>query len=335
MGVSLKEAVGVGSYLVKHRLIKRTKRFPLVLMLEPLLQCNVECLGCGKIQFPQEILKKRLSAEECWHAIEECGAPIVSIAGGEPLIHQEIDRIVEGYVERKKFIYLCTNGILLKKKMSMFKPSDYLTFSVHLDGLEETHDKVMQRPGAFQTALDGIKALKEAGFRVMTNTTFFEGHSVEEARELCDLLTSLKVDGMMISPGYAYKKAPDQEHFLKRERVKAFFRAMLDGSRKKGWKFNHSPLFLEFLQGKHQHYNCTAWGNPTRNVFGWQKPCYLLGDGFVSSYKELMETTDWDKYGRGKDERCADCMVHSGWEATAVNDMVAHPLRALRAAMSV
>lgn len=336
MGVSLREGLAVGSYIFKQRYVTRNRHFPLVLMLEPLLQCNVECLGCGKIQFPDEILRKRLTKEECWEAIEECGAPIVSIAGGEPLIHQEMAEIVRGYVERKKFVYLCTNGILVEKKLDDYKPSDYLTFSVHLDGLKEVHDHVMQREGAFEKALDAVKLLKSRGFRVMTNTTFFENHSKpEDARKLFDMLAELKVDGFMISPGYAYQKAPDQEHFLKRERTREMFRAILEGRKQKGWTFNHSPRFLEFLEGKIDYPSCTPWGNPTRNVFGWQKPCYLIGDGYTQTYKELIETTEWEKYGRGKDDRCADCMVHSGWEPTAVNEMFSKPLTAIRSLMSV
>lgn len=317
MGIPLKQSVKVGWYVLKNRLRGR-ERFPLVLMLEPLFRCNLECAGCGKIQYPPEILKRNLSKEECWAAAEECGAPVVSIAGGEPLLHPEIAEIVKGYVERKLFVYLCTNAILLEKHLDRFAPSDYLTFSVHMDGIEHRHDTMVCRKGVYKQAVGAIKAAKERGFRVTTNTTLFEGEDPAEVREMFDLLADLKVDGMMISPGYSYSKAPDQEHFLLRERTKNLFRRILAG-RKKTWQFNHSPLYLRFLQGK-EDYHCTPWGNPTRNVFGWQRPCYLLGDGYARTFRELMEGTEWSKYGHTKNAKCADCMVHSGYEASAVMD---------------
>ncbi len=317
MGIPLWQSIKVGAYVMKHRL-KRTRRYPLVLMLEPLFRCNLECAGCGKIQYPDHILNRRLSAEECWEAAEECGAPVVSIAGGEPLIHPEIDSIAAGLVERKKFVYLCTNAIQLEKKLSLFKPSRYLSFSIHLDGLEQTHDKLVCRKGVFQAAVQAIKAAKEAGFRVTMNTTVFEGEDPEDLRGMFDEMTRLEVDGMMISPGYSYDKAPDQEHFLRRQRTKELFREIL-GDAKQEWQFNHSPFYLQFLVGE-KDYQCTPWGNPTRNVFGWQKPCYLMQDGYVETFEELMEETDWDRYGTGRDPRCADCMVHSGYEASSVLD---------------
>jgi hopanoid biosynthesis associated radical SAM protein HpnH len=330
MGLSLLQTVKVGAYVMKHR-IKGTKKFPLVLMLEPLFRCNLECAGCGKIQYPEETLKKRLSVKECIEAVEESGVPVISIAGGEPLMHPEMPEIAAEYAKRGKFIYLCTNAILLEKRLHEFKPSPYLTFSVHLDGLEARHDHLVCREGVFKQAVAGIRAAKKAGFRVTTNTTVFEGEKPEELHKLFDFLRNdLGTDGMMVSPGYAYQKAPDQEHFLRREKTKELFRQVVkpsadvvDPARRKRWQFNHSSFFLDFLTGD-KEYQCTPWGNPTRNVFGWQKPCYLMSDGYVKSFKELLETTDWEQYGTGRDPRCADCMVHCGYEPTAVLDATAN-----------
>jgi hopanoid biosynthesis associated radical SAM protein HpnH len=322
MGISLRQAVKVGSYIMWKRL-KGERRFPLVLMLEPLFRCNLACAGCGKIQYPQEILRKHLSPEECFRAAEECGAPIVTIAGGEPLMHPQIEVIVKGLVERKKFVYLCSNAILLEKNLRKFTPSPYLTFSIHLDGLRQRHDELVCRQGVFDIAVRAIKAAKEAGFRVTTNTTVFDGESPEELHELFDFLAGLGVDGMMISPGYSYAWAPDQDHFLKREQTKQLFRQVLapvSTKRGKRWNFNHSPFYLQFLMGE-RNYDCTPWGNPSYSIFGWQRPCYLLNEGYAKTFKELLETTDWGKYGHGSgNPRCADCMVHCGFEPTAVLD---------------
>ncbi|MBX7149394.1 adenosyl-hopene transferase HpnH [bacterium] len=317
MAVPLSQGLRVFSYIMTQK-IKGVKRYPLVLMLEPLFRCNLECKGCGKIQFPEETLKKYLTAEQCLQAAEECGAPMVSIPGGEPLIHPEIQQIVEGLVKQKRYIYLCTNAILLKRKLHLFKPSKYLTFSVHMDGLKEEHDHAVCRDGVFEQAVEGIKVALAAGFRVTTNTTIFEGADIKRTREFFDYAMSLGVEGMVISPGYAYEKAPDQEHFLKREKAKEFFKeAFKDPSSK--WIFNQSPFYLKFLVGD-VDYKCTPWGNPTRNIFGWQKPCYLLNEGYVDSFKELMELTEWDNYGTGKHEKCANCMVSCGYEPSAVAD---------------
>ena len=329
MAISWRQGLGVASYIFQQK-IKGVEKYPLVLMLEPLFRCNLECAGCGKIQYPEEILKKRLSPQECEDAALECGAPVVSIAGGEPLIHPEMPEIAERLVARKKFVYLCTNAVLLAREMKKYKPSPYFRFSIHLDGLEETHDKSVCRKGVFKQAVDGIKAAKAAGFQVSTNTTIFLGADPKEFREMFDFLTDLGVDGMMISPGYPYEKAPDQEHFLQREQTKQLFREILDNADPR-WRFNHSSFFLEFLQGE-RDYQCTAWGNPTRNVFGWQKPCYLMSDGYVSTFKELIEDTPWEKYGTGRDPRCADCMVHCGYEATAVVDATSSLRNMLHAA---
>ena len=318
MAVQLQQAVAVGKYLVTQRLLGR-KRFPLVLMLEPLFRCNLACSGCGKIQHPTEILKQNLTPEECFAAVEECGAPVVSIPGGEPLLHPQIDRIVEGLVQRKKFVYLCTNGILLEKSLGKFKPSPYLTFSVHLDGLQEQHDKCVDRQGVFDKAIAAIKAAKQQGFRVTTNTTVFEGANPQEMQEFFDFLDNLNLDGMMVSPGYGYEKAPDQDNFLKREQTKALFREILSPwkSGQKKWNFNHNPLFLEFLMGE-QDFDCTPWGSPSYSVLGWQKPCYLLDEGHYDSYRELIENTQWSSYGKESgNPQCQDCMVHCGYEPTA------------------
>lgn len=317
MAVPLSQGLKVFSYVMKQK-IKGVKRYPLVLMLEPLFRCNLECKGCGKIQFPEETLNKRLSVKECLDAANECGAPMVSIPGGEPLIHPEIKEIVEGLIKQKRYIYLCTNAILLERKLHLFTPSKYLTFSIHLDGLKHMHDEAVNREGIFDVAVKAIKAAREKGFRVTTNTTLFDGLNPTDVRQFFDYAMELGIEGMMISPGYAYEKAPDQEHFLKREKTKNFFKQVL-GNRKKEWKFNQSPLFLEFLMGNIE-YQCTPWGNPTRNVFGWQKPCYLLGEGYVNTFKELIDNTEWDNYGTGKNPKCADCMVHCGYEPTAVID---------------
>jgi hopanoid biosynthesis associated radical SAM protein HpnH len=318
MAVPISQMWTVASYVIGQKL-SGNKHYPLVLMLEPLFRCNLACAGCGKIQYPDHILNKRLTPQQCWDAADECAAPMVSIPGGEPLIHPEIDQIVEGLVARKKYVYLCTNALLLKRKIDLFKPSKYLTFSVHMDGLEEEHDVAVCREGTYKTAVEGIKEAVKRGFRVTTNTTLFQGAEPARVREFFDEMMKLGVEGMMLSPGYSYQKAPDQESFLAREATKKLFSEILK-DRKKSWKFNLSPNFLEFLQG-HVDYDCTPWGNPTYNIFGWQKPCYLLQDGYVPTFKELIETTDWSKYGQKSGEaRCKDCMVHCGYEATSVDD---------------
>jgi len=326
MGIPLRQQISVGTYVMKQRL-KGNKRYPLVLMLEPLFRCNLACAGCGKIDYPKAILNRRLSVQECLDAVEECGAPIVSIPGGEPLIHKDIVEIVEGIVAKKRFVYLCTNALLVKKKIDDFTPSPYLTFSIHLDGLEEHHDRSVCQEGVFDTAVEAIKLLRARGFRVNINTTLFDGVSPDEVSAFFDYVShDLDVEGITVSPGYAYERAPDQEHFLNRKKTKELFRSIFSLGEGKKWKLNHSSLYLDFLAGN-QQYHCTPWGNPTRNIFGWQRPCYLLGEGFAPSFKELMETTDWDRYGTGNYEKCADCMAHCGYEPTAVNDAIGNPLK--------
>src|SRR6201993_4742774 len=316
MPVPVSQMWTVATYVLKQKL-KGRKHYPFVLMLEPLFRCNLACAGCGKIQYPAHILKTDLTPEQCFQAVEECGAPLVSIPGGEPLMHPQIAEIVDGLVARKKYIYLCTNALLLKEKIHLFKPSKYLTFSVHLDGQREEHDLAVCREGGYDIAVEGVKEALNRGFRVTTNTTLFDGADPQSVRAFFDEMMELGVEGMMLSPGYSYDKAPDQQHFLGRARTRRLFNAILS-NRKASWKFNMSPLFLEFLMGK-RHYACTPWGMPTFNLFGWQKPCYLLQDGYADTFAELMEETNWPKYGTESNPKCANCMVHSGYEATAVD----------------
>jgi hopanoid biosynthesis associated radical SAM protein HpnH len=317
MPVPISQAWTVASYVLKQK-IQGRKQYPLVLMLEPLYKCNLACAGCGKIQYPAHVLKQELSPEECFKAVDECGAPMVSIPGGEPLMHSQIEKIVEGLVARKKYIYLCTNALLLKEKLHLFKPSKYLTFSVHLDGQKEHHDFSVCREGGFELAVEGVREALKQGFRVTTNTTLFDGADPNSVRAFFDEMMALGVEGMMLSPGYSYDKAPDQKHFLGRARTRRLFRAILS-NRKPTWRFNQSMLFLEFLMGK-RDFRCTPWGMPTYSIFGWQKPCYLLQDGYAETFNELMSTTEWDNFGtESGNPKCANCMVHSGYEASGVD----------------
>jgi hopanoid biosynthesis associated radical SAM protein HpnH len=332
MGIPLLQQAYVGGYVVRQHL-KGRKRYPLVLMLEPLFRCNLACAGCGKIDYPDKILNQRLSVAQCLEAVDECGAPVVSIAGGEPLIHSELPQIVEGIVARKKFVYLCTNALLMEKKLSQYKPSPFFVWSVHMDGGREMHDRSVCQDGVYDKALAAIRKAKERGFRLSINCTLFDNAVPDQVVDFFDGVKEMGVDGITISPGYAYERAPDQQHFLNRTRTKQLFRDIFrKGRGARNWSFSQSSLFLDFLAGN-QEYHCTPWGNPTRNVFGWQRPCYLLGEGYARSFRELMEETDWDSYGTGNYEKCADCMVHCGYEATAVSDAVRHPLKALRVAL--
>ena len=325
MSVPLKQMVRIGAYVLKQHMAGR-KRYPLVLMLEPLFRCNLACGGCGKIDYPAPILNQRLSVQECLDAADECGAPVVSIAGGEPLLHKEMPEIVEKLLARGKFVILCTNALLLEKKIGLFKPHPSFTWDIHLDGDREMHDRAVSQDGTYDRAVAAIKKSKELGFRTSINCTLFDGADPERVAKFFDSVMAMGIDGIMTSPGYAYERAPDQAHFLGRQKTKQLFRDILTRGRGRGWKFTQSPLFIDFLTGN-QEYRCTPWGNPTRNVFGWQRPCYLLGEGYTKTFKELMETTDWDKYGTGNYEKCADCMVHSGYEASAVLDSVKNPLK--------
>jgi hopanoid biosynthesis associated radical SAM protein HpnH len=318
--------ISIASYLLKQRIMGR-KRYPLVLMLEPLFRCNLACVGCGKIDYPDPILNQRMSVKDCLDAVDECGAPMVAIPGGEPLIHREIGEIVKGIIARKKFVSLCTNALLLEKKLHLFEPSPYLFFSVHLDGLEEHHDKSVSQKGVFEIAVRAVKAAKAKGFTVNVNATIFDGHAAEDIAAFLDQAKALGV-GVSISPGYAYERAPDQDHFLNRRKTKELFRRVFALGKGKKWDLMHSGLFLDFLAGNRE-YHCTPWGMPTRNLFGWQKPCYLLGEGYAKTFKELMETTDWDSYGTGRYEKCANCMAHCGYEPTAAHASISNPFSAL------
>jgi hopanoid biosynthesis associated radical SAM protein HpnH len=332
MSVPMRQAMRVGAYLVEQKLRRRDK-FPLIVELEPLFQCNLACAGCGKIQQPDHVLKQRMPVEQAIGAIEESGAPMVSIAGGEPLIHPEIDEIVRQLLARKKFVYLCTNALLMERKLDKFKPSPYFSWAVHLDGLRDRHDESVCRDGVFDKAVAAIRTAKAHGFRVTTNTTFFTHDTPETVRSVLDFLNDdLEVDQMMISPAYAYEKAPDREHFLGVRQTRELFKAAFADGRRKRWRLNHSPLFLDFLEGK-VDFQCTAWGIPSYSLLGWQKPCYLMSDGYVSTYKELLETTDWDAYGRGRDPRCDNCMAHCGYEPTAVLESMKSIKQSLRAVL--
>jgi hopanoid biosynthesis associated radical SAM protein HpnH len=330
MPIPLRQNMKIGSHLLRQKL-KGVKHYPFIVEIEPLFACNLSCPGCGKIQHPTDILRKRLSLEDILQAVEETGTPMVSIAGGEPLLHPDMERIVAELIRRKVYVYLCTNAVLLRRRLERFTPSHFFSWVVHIDGMKERHDAAVDREGVFDEAVAAIREAKEKGFRVTTNSTFFNTDSPKTVRDVLDFLNDdLKVDAMMISPAYAYEKAPDQEHFLGVEQTRKLFREAFDGKRKK-WRLNHSPLFLDFLEGK-QEFSCTAWGIPSYSVLGWQRPCYLMSDGYATSYKELIETTDWDSYGRGKDPRCANCMAHCGYEPTSViasMDSLRQSLRAL------
>ena len=326
--VPINQALKVGAYVVKNHLMG-LKRYPMVLMLEPLFRCNLACQGCGKIDYPSEILNQRISVADAIEAARECPAPIIAIAGGEPLLHREMPQIVDAYLKMGKFVILCTNALLLEKKIDQYTPHKNFCWDIHLDGDKDMHDKSVDQDGVYDRAVDAIKLSKSKGFRTSINCTLFEGADPDRVAAFFDTVADLDVEGVMTSPGYSYERAPDQEHFLSRTRTKELFRAIFargKESKKRGktWKFTQSPLFLDFLAGN-QTYSCTPWGNPTRNVFGWQRPCYLLGEGYAKTFKELMETTAWDQYGVGNYEKCSDCMVHSGFEATAVMDSVKKP----------
>ena len=331
MSIPLLQKLAVGSYVVRQRLSGR-KRYPLVLMLEPLFRCNLACAGCGKIDYPDEILNQRISVADALEAVDECGAPVVSIAGGEPLLHKELPQIVKGIIARKKFVYLCTNALLMEKRMKDYEPSPYFVWSVHLDGDKGDHDKSVCQEGTYDRAVAAIKAAKAKGFRCNINCTLFNNADPERMARFFDSVMEMGVDGITVSPGYAYERAPDQQHFLNRTATKELFRGIFKrGNGGKNWRFSQSSLFLDFLAGN-QTYKCTPWGNPTRTVFGWQRPCYLVGEGYAKTFTELMESTDWDSYGVGHYEKCADCMVHSGFEATAVNDSISHPFKLMKLA---
>jgi hopanoid biosynthesis associated radical SAM protein HpnH len=332
LGIPLHEAAVISAYLLRQHLAGR-KRYPLVLMLEPLFRCNLACAGCGKIDYPDKILDARLSVDDALGAIDECGAPIVVLAGGEPLLHKELPSIVAGAIARRKFVTVCTNALLLEKRIEQYRPSRYFNWSIHLDGDRDMHDKSVCQKGVYDRAVAALKLAKARGFRVNINCTLFKDADPERVARFFDEVKSLGADGITLSPGYAYERAPDQAHFLNRRATKELFRGIFRRGRGgKAWPFFQSSLFLDFLAGN-QTYACTPWGNPTRTVFGWQRPCYLLGEGYAKTFRELMETTDWDRYGVGNYEKCANCMVHSGFEATAVTDALKRPWQLLRLAL--
>ena len=327
MGVPISQMWTVASYVLRQRATGR-KRYPLVLMLEPLFRCNLACAGCGKIDYPAPLLNRRLSVDECLDAATDCGAPVVSIAGGEPLLHAEMAQVVQGLIKQRRFVYLCTNALLMEKRMDQYKPSPFFTWSVHLDGSREEHDAAVCQGGVYDRAVAASKEAKKRGFRVNINCTLFDGAEPDKVVDFFSEAMAAGIDGITVSPGYAYERAPDQAHFLNRQRTKQLFRDIFRRGEGRKWRFSQSPLFLDFLAGN-QTYQCSPWGNPTRNIFGWQRPCYLLGEGYAKTYRELMDGTDWDAYGTGNYEKCADCMVHSGYEATAVADTIRNPLKAL------
>jgi hopanoid biosynthesis associated radical SAM protein HpnH len=333
MPIPLRQNIRIGSHLLRQR-IKGTERYPFIVEIEPLFACNLSCPGCGKIQHPTDILRKRLSVDDVVRAVEETGTPMVSIAGGEPLLHPDIAEMVSELVRRKVYVYLCTNAVLLARRIERFEPSRFFSWVVHVDGLQERHDAAVDREGVFDQAVAAIRLAKEQGFRVTTNSTFFNTDSPKTVRSVLDFLNDdLGVDAMMISPAYAYEKAPDQEHFLGVGQTQALFAEAFGEKRRKKWRLNHSPLFLDFLEGKTE-FACTAWGIPSYSVLGWQRPCYLMADGYAQSYRELLDTTDWDAYGRGKDPRCANCMAHCGYEPSAVIATMGSLRQSLRAMVS-
>jgi hopanoid biosynthesis associated radical SAM protein HpnH len=333
LGIPFAQAARIGAYVI-GKTLKGEKRYPLVLMLEPLYRCNLACAGCGKIDYPDEILNQRLSYEQCMEAIDECGAPAVSIAGGEPLLHKDLPKIVEGFIAKKKFVILCTNALLLSKKIDQYKPSPYFTWSIHLDGDQAMHDKSVCEDGVYEKAVEAIKLAKSKGFRTQINCTLFDGSDPERVARFFDEMTAIGLDGITVSPGYSYERAPDQDHFLNRTKTKTLFREILKRGRGgKAWSFTQSDLFMDFLAGN-QAYECSPWSMPARTVFGWQRPCYLLGEGYVKTFKELMDDTAWDQYGVGNYEKCADCMVHCGFEGTAVADSVKNPFKVMSISLS-
>jgi len=336
LGIALHEALSVGAYVVRQHLAGR-KRYPLVLMLEPLFRCNLACAGCGKIDYPDKILNQRMSVADALGAIDECGAPVVVMAGGEPLLHKDLPEIVRGAIARRKFVTVCTNALLLEKHIDQYRPNRYFNWSIHLDGDREMHDKSVCQKGVYDRAVAAIGLAKERGFRVNINCTLFNDADPERVARFFDDVKALGIDGITVSPGYAYERAPDQKHFLNRKATKELFRSIFrrakNGLGSRAWPFFQSSLFLDFLAGN-QTYHCTPWGNPTRTIFGWQRPCYLLGEGYARTFKELMESTDWDRFGVGNYEKCADCMVHSGFEATAVADAIRSPWKLVRLALT-
>ena len=310
-------------YLLKKRLTGR-KRFPLVTMLEPLEMCNLACVGCGRIREYQPVIDRMMPVDVALNAVKESGAPIVSIAGGEPTIHPKIDEIINRLIEDKYFVYCCTNGLLLDKMLTKIPPSKYLCWVVHMDGMEEMHDESVARKGVFKKAVQVMELALSQGYRVCTNTTIFKNSDVEDLWEMFRLVKDIGVEGSMISPGYDFEDAPIQDMFLNRQESRNIFKKLLDPTKTQGMKFYNNPLYLNFLQGKRE-YQCTAWSNPTYTVLGWRKPCYPLADEHVQDVDELYEADLWQKYGVGNDPRCANCMMHCGFESATIFKAISTP----------
>jgi len=309
-------------YLLQQKL-KGRKHFPLTMILEPLEACNLTCTGCGRIREYEPIIDHQLTVEECLSAVRECDAPVVSIAGGEPLIHPQIAEIVAGIIRQKRYVYLCTNALLYKKALKTITPSPYLAFVVHLDGLQKTHDIAVEREGVYDVAINAIREFRAAGYRVCTNTTLFSGNEPEEYHRLFAMLNDMGVEGMMVAPGFRYKEVAHNDIFMQREEARNFFRRIFEGCRE-GIRFYNNPLYLDFLTGKRE-YECTQWSTPTYTPAGWRKPCYLIADGHTPTFVELMETTDWKAYGFGRDPRCSTCMMHCGYEGSAIQEAMSKP----------
>jgi hopanoid biosynthesis associated radical SAM protein HpnH len=315
-------------YLTKNKLLGR-KKFPLTMILEPLEKCNLACEGCGRIREYESVKDRMMAVEDCLAAVEECRAPVVSISGGEPLLHPHIDEIVAGVVSQRRFVYLCTNGLLMKQALKVLRPSRYFAFVVHLDGLRETHDRAVARRGVYDVAIGAIQMARREGFRVCTNTTLYKGTHAQEFHELFALLNGMGVEGIMVSPAFQYREQ-DKDIFLGRQEAVSFFRDVLEGC-PYDTPFYNNPLYLDFLKGKRE-YHCRPWAMPTRTPLGWRQPCYLIADQHVGSFRELMETTAWESYGFGRDPRCATCMMHCGYEGSTILEAMEKPRVALEMA---
>lgn len=313
-------------HIAKNKLAGR-KRFPLVTMLEPLEKCNLACVGCGRIREYESVIDHMLTVEQCLAAVEESGAPIVSIAGGEPTIHPQIHEIVNRITAQKRFVYMCTNALLMERMFRKIPPSKHFAFVVHMDGMEKAHDKSVYRKGVFRIALKGIKEALDKGYRVTTNTTVFNGVDEDDVIEMFKMLTDIGVEGCMISPGYQFDSVPDQNLFITRQRARKVFRSILNP--KHGIRFYNNPLYLDFLRGERE-YECSAWANPTYTIMGWREPCYLLGDRHTQSIEPLFSDELWDRFGPGKDPRCADCLMHCGFESTSVFEAMKTPKDAIK-----
>ena len=327
MGRPLKMSMQIASYIGKH-MLKGRRRFPLVTMIEILEQCNLRCDGCGRIREYKEDLDKKLSIDETVSVAEESGAPVVTITGGEPLLHPQVSSIVDNLIERGFYIYLCTNGLLLEDKLSSFTKSEKLAFAIHLDGTEEVHDGFTNNPGTYKTAMSALKKAKNAGYRVTTNTTIFKGSDPDDLHELFSELTEIGIEGIMLAPGYSYEAVEDQDQFLGRKESIEVFQEILDPEKTKDFDFYNSPIFLDFLRGKTE-YPCTAWAAPTYTVRGWRKPCYVIADEHLDSVDELMEEELWNDYGVGNDPRCESCMVHSGFDTASMIESLRSPSGAI------